>query len=478
MLLFLLNQINDTQKVIKLLLTAVNSNFSLQAVSLDSVKSILTFIFGGGSIISILKLFSNYKEKQQKELVSIFSETSGIQRLSGYQGLLRYSRMLYRELFFICCAEEDLLIKEFIFDILKKQSPHFKKHYIQLNDFLSNYYLNNETNEFILIGKIMEVLEKDKNNRLFYSNHNQVIPTSKISGQDNDIENYLNLSSTLLAASINKSFFVMLQGNLIAKSDMYVSKWRFASIENCVFIHNDTHHMLSYFSKYCGCYIFKNNYRDSRFIRTFFMNCELEECQFNKSIIKKTVFEGKKKQNNYPGNSKGAKNINNNKSKEIKNKYIRICNINNSDWNGCFVSNCKYEGVQFCKNNIKGSNYLNVIFKEVIFLKTNIISGFQQNYTELRDIIKKGKCFKRCKFENVAWNISKLDAAFIRCIFQDGNFNGTEIKNSLFFDCTFNGYDFSKMKSISNTKFIKCKFKDIQWKESMFSDKMFTDCTF
>lgn len=182
--------------------------------------SICTLVWALVSGIHSLKDISiNRRNKQLIDFITLFSDKDEIKRLSGIHGLSSYSKFLFKELFFICSIESDAIIKELIFDELQKQSPHSRKHCIQINDFLVNYFLQHDFEGNYLCEikndrKMTSVLKDSQTNRRIQFELNRRNPFSKFE-QDYAVDNHLMLSSKLLALAIKKSYFVKLCGNLV-----------------------------------------------------------------------------------------------------------------------------------------------------------------------------------------------------------------------------------------------------------------------
>lgn len=396
------------------------------------VISICTFIGALVSgILSLRDISINRRNKQLSDFITLFSDENEIKRLSGIHGLSSYSKLLFRELFFICSVENDAIIKELVFDELQKQSPHSRKHCIQINDFLVNYFLQHDFEDNYLCKikndeKMTRVLKDSQINRRIQFELNRRNPLSKFE-QDCAVDNHLMLSSKLLALAIKKSYFVKLRGNLVFQSDMYASKWRFASIQNCVFANNISRHMFLFSTKHHSCYILGNNYYDSKYIAIYFINCMIRNCLFLDSTFVNAVFrEGVFQHTRFDKSS-------------LRNcRFSQIKIILQSYWNGCTISNSIYEHVQITKNVIKGTVFHATHFTDVKFFSTELVGEF-----------------KKCWFKNISWGGSKLSGVhFINCNFEDVKFVGANFKNCKFIGCTFSNTDLEVLKD-TNTEFIK-----------------------
>lgn len=396
------------------------------------VISICTLVWALVSGIHSLRDISiNRRNKQLIDYISLFSAEEETKRLSGIYGLSSYSKYLFRQLFFICSVESDAIIKELIFDELQKQSPHSKKHCIQINDFLVNYFLQHdfESNYLCEIKnnkKMVSVLKDSQTNRRMQFELNRRNPSSKFE-QDYAIDNHLMLSSKLLALAIKKSYFVKLCGNLVYQSDMYASRWRFASIQNCVFANNISRHISCFLTKYYRCCIFGTNYLDSKYIAAYFINCMIKNCLFLDSNFVNVLFrEGELQYTRFDKSS-------------LKNcRFSQIKIILASYWNGCTISNGIYEHIQIIKNVIKGTVFHGTYFMDVKFFSTKLVGEF-----------------KKCRFKNISWGGSKLSGVhFINCNFEDVKFAGANFKNCKFIGCRFSNTDLEALKD-SNTEFIK-----------------------
>lgn len=183
----------------------------------------------------------------------------------------------------------------------------------------------------------------------------------------------------------------------MTQSDMYASKWRYASIQNFVFIKNVSRHMFFNATKYQCCYILDNNYYDNRFIATNFTKCTIMDCLLLHSTIRGTVFsEGKMQHVRFDKST-------------LKRCRFSQCNmICDSFWNGCRILNCKYEQMQMTHNVIKGTNFVAVCFMDVKFWPTEFVGAF-----------------RKCQFINVKWGGSRLSGVqFIGCILENVDFAG------------------------------------------------------
>lgn len=465
MILYLWGRISGYPELFSIIFTADFGNPETYANAIDLITSILVFIFGSGSLYSIIKLFYNYRSTQQIKLVSIFSETDKMKRLSGVQEISKYSRILFKELFFICSMEKDELIKEFVFDILEKQSPHSRKHCIILNNFLLDYCIKHnyriiDLKGFQISNEMLEILINSPTDRRIllklYQNK-----FSGIADRNNEINNHLLLSSQLLGSAIKKSFHFRLCGNLIAQSDMYASTWVYVSMQNCVFIDHISSHMFSFSTKYQDCFMKSGNYSNSKFLITAFKNCMIQNCIFNNSYFILSKFQ--KEENNEISN----------KSCDCKNQKKFI--IDNSKWKDCKIIHSTYEKIQFQKNEMIRTYFFSISFTNVQFFKTNLIGGFRKNNPQKIKWVK----FKECIFKNVIWGGALLKyVQFINCLFENATFVGTNLEKVVFTKCQFEYADFNKIKLNTETKFLNCRFKNLTWNGLKASDAEFTGCTF
>lgn len=397
------------------------------------IIAVLTW-FGAviGGIHSLRDIKINRRNKQLSEFIALFSDENETKRLRGIYGITSYSKFLFRELFFICSIENDAIIKELIYDALQKQSPHSKKYSIQINDFIVNCFLqhNYQGNHFDDIrksSKMMNILKDGRINRRIQLEIDQKNPPGKFE-QGYAVDNHLLLSSRLLAYAMKRSFFVRLSGNLVVQSDMYASKWRFVSINNCVFIKNVSRHIFSFATKYRRCYLLDSNYYDSKLIASYFVKCMIKDCLFIHSNFRNTVFnEGEIQHGKF--------------SKSILKRchFLKLTINQDSLWNSCWILNCNYEQVKITDNAFKGTIFVSVCFDDVKLWRNEFVSQFT-----------------KCQFTNVKWGGSKLlGVQFLNCILKNVDFAGANLKNCKFVNCTFYNTNFEKMKT-ENTDFIDC----------------------
>lgn len=349
------------------------------------------------TIIGAFKTFISFildrRDKQLADFIASFSDEKEIKRLSGINGLSRYSGQLFKELFFICSIEKDAIIRELIYESLQSRSAHMKAQCIQMNDFLVNYFLLHDYHSGALQylkkeQSIMKPLSHSQTNRRIQLELNRRNPSSLFE-QDCAIDNHLLLSSKLLASAMSKSFHIKLSGSLILQSNMYSSRWILNSLRNCVFINNVARHMFSLLTSYDYCCIKDNNYFDSRLIKTHFFECTLDHSSFRNSHITQTVF------------LKGAiQNVVFSQSVLKKCSYIQIKDISMSSWNGCTIKHSRFEQVQMKSNEMSGTKFVAAHFIDIRLWQNKLMGQFIN-----------------CRFKNVVWGGSILrNVEFINCV--------------------------------------------------------------
>lgn len=473
MLLYLLNQRSIYLQYFQMILITGSGDLEKFTQIMDLATSLFVLIFGSGSLVSIIKLFLNYRDNQKIKLISIFSETDEKKRLSGVQEISKYSGILFKELFFICSMEKDELIKEFVFDILEKQSPHSRKQCIIMNNFLLDYcikhnYRSNDFKHFQINHEMLEILkDSPTDQRILLNLYQNKFPG--MSGKINEINNHLLLSSQLLGSAIKKSFLFRLCGNLIAQSDMYASKWICVSMQNCVFIDHISSHMFSFSAKYRDCFFQSGNYCNSKFLMTAFQDCKIQNCIFNSSYFILTKFQKEE--------PKEAATQNGNRKKQKK--FL----INNCKWKDCKIIYGTYHKIQFQKNEMIRTCFFSNTYSDVKFFRTKLIGGYKKiNSLKIRWVN-----FKNCSFKNVVWCRSLFiyvqftgchfeNITFDESTFENITFDGSTFEKVKFIKCHFKNADFNKIKSITESKFQNCSLKNLSRDELKFSDVKFTDC--
>lgn len=399
-----------------------------------SIITLLWVVISG--IRSLKNIILDRKIKQLTDFIMLFSDENEIKRLSGINGLSRYSKTLFRELFFICSIEKDTIIKELIYDSLQKESKHMTTMCIQINDFLVSYILYHDTQDNSLIDSLIDIKKDDelvkilrysKTERKVRLELNHRNPTG-IFVQNYAINNHLLLSSNLLASSLSKSFSIELNGNLIIESNMHTSKWIHNFVINCVFINNVARHMTLLLTKHCRCYIKNNDYFDCKLLNTNFIKCTIKDSSFRNSFFTNVTFKKGKIQNVFF-----------NESNIKKCRYLEIKDFSTCSWNGCTIEHCKFEEIRLISNKMYGIKLVSTNFINVKLWRSNFMGQF-----------------KKCRFQDVAWGGSELkNVQFIDCFFEDVNFDGAVIKCSKFVNCTFINTDFSKSQ-LTDTSFPNC----------------------
>lgn len=103
-----------------------------------SLISTITLVSGAiGGVITIINTISDRRHKFLADFITIFSDEDPTRRLGGINGLPRYSKYLFKELFFICCAEENAIIRAMEYNVLQDRSPRKKSNVFKLMIFLS-----------------------------------------------------------------------------------------------------------------------------------------------------------------------------------------------------------------------------------------------------------------------------------------------------------------------------------------------------
>lgn len=403
----------DSRNVIEIMLKI--GEFAL------SVLTLLGALIGG--IISIRRIIIERRDKQMSDFISMFSDENEIKRLSAINGISRYTKILFKELFFICSVEKDTIVKELIYDELHKYCAHMKKQCVQINDFIVTYLHHHN-----FISKLpLDEKNKDIVNTLKYSQTERRIwlelNSKNLGGifeQDFAMDNHLLLSSRLLTSSLAKSFSIHLSGCLIVQADMYASKWVRNIVDHCVLIQNVARHMVSLFTEYKSCYIDDNNYFDSKLFRTYFINCIIRKVTFRNSNITHCLFQGGK-----------LENVTFNKSIINKCCYAQIEDINECYWSGCTVKKSKYENMKLEANIMKNTKWIDVYFTDIQLFRNEFLGEFVN-----------------CHFKNVVWGGSDLNSVlFVNCTFENVDFAGAHLKHTKFTKCEMINTDLSQIKS-------------------------------
>lgn len=395
-----------------------------------SLISTVTLVSGAiGGVIAIMNMISDRWHKFLADFITIFSDEDPTRRLGGINGLPRYCKYLFKELFFICCAEKHTIIREMEYDILQKRSPRKKGQCIQINDILVDYFLRNDcSSQYLAEREIADTLKSSHTDRRIEYEINQKNNSFLFGGSDN-IDSYLLLSSKILAASITKSFHVRLCGNLITQSNMYKAVWVHNSIHNNVFIGNIMRHMYSLSVRYNFCYMKKNNFYNSKLHRTRFIDCTMIDILFRDSYFYRTIVQrGSIRKANFD------------KSPLKKCRFTDVKAITDSSWSGCKITACEYENLKIIRNKMKGTNFVSTKFSDVSLYNNEVIGAFIQ-----------------CKFENVKWA-------------------GSTIKSTQFENCIFKKVDFHGA-ILSNIKFVGCQFEDTNLEETHSTNIVFDRCT-
>lgn len=383
-------------------------------------------------IKSIKNIALNRKNKQLADFIALFSDKNEIKRLSGINGLSLYSRTLFKELFFICSIEKDAIIKELIYNSLKKESPHMLKACIHINSFLVDFFLyyDYQSKAFIHLmadKAIVDTLKFARTERRIQLELNKRNSNS-VFERDYAIDNHLILSSKLLALAVSKSLYIHLNGILIVQSDMYTSKWICNYIENCVFTNNVARHTFLLLTKCHYCYIGDNDYFESRLIKSSFIKCNMRNSSFrNSNFIQTTFQEGE------------IHNTVFNKSTLTKCTYTQVKEIDTCFWNACMIKRARFDEIKIVSNELYDVRIVATSFRNIKFWRNKLIGDF-----------------KSCQFNTVVWGGSELkNVKFTNCVFDNVNFAGAILKHCQFINCKFTNTDFAKMRS-DDTVFNSC----------------------
>lgn len=387
-------------------------------------------------IRSLKDIALNRKNKQLADFIALFSDKSEIKRLSGINGLSLYAKTLFKELFFICSIEKDAIIKELIYNSLKKESPHMVKTCIHINSFLVDYFLyyDYQSKAFIRLKQdkvIVDTLKFGRTERRIQLELNKRNSDS-VFERDYAIDNHLLLSSKLLALAVSKSLYMHLNGILIIQSDMYTSKWICNSIKNCVITNNVARHTILLLTKCHSCYIGDNDYFESRYIKSSFIKCNIRDSSFRNSYFIQTTFQEGKIRNAFF-----------NKSTLTKCSYKQVKEIDTCFWNGCMLRHVRFDEVKIVSNELYDVRIVATSFTNIKFWRNKLIGQFE--------------C---CRFNDVVWGGSELKSVtFTNCIFNDVNFAGAILKYCQFINCKFTNTDFAQMRS-EDTVFNLCTYTD------------------
>lgn len=417
------------------------------------------------AIITGFKTFRNYandkRTEQLSKYIKEFSKQDRMYRLSGMSGLTYYASDMFMELFYICVLEKDALIKEIIKDALMRICPQKKSECLQLHTFFVKYILRQN----VKLSKISylenkkyfyKTLKKGNTENRIHMEINRIESSTSLD-EEVKVDEYLILSSELLALSMKKAKKQDLSGILFLESNLYGCIWNKCYIKNTALIESVGRHAKGYRNHLENVYINDCNFYGSRFIE---MRCNsiymYNKTHFRDSIMAFCSIKGKKYEDtNQKLKSTGGP-ANENKKLEQRNYStviksaifsestffkveIKWYQIEQGYWNGCRLFFCKFKEVDLIANKWNGTNYVNCSFTHLNFNK---------------DIIKGN--FKYCKFQDINWKDSELkETIFVGCKFKNVDFANADLEKVLFDHCTLEG-DIN-FKNVKNKESIRKK---------------------
>lgn len=399
------------------------------ALVISALTVIIAVCSGLHSLVTYVK---DRRNKQLTEFITLFSDDNEIKRLSGMNGLKRYTKALFNELFFICSIEERSMIRELIYNSLIDHAGRKKQKCIDINRFMIRYLLAYDFDDGLLkvVKQNPQIMAPLKHGQIISRIRLELNKMSENSVLENSqaIDNHMLLSSRLLAAALRKSFNRKLSGCMIYHSDLYKSRWCKDLFSNCVLMDNIARHLVSWRTAYEYAYISKNDFFDGRFYGSYFQLCNLVECVFRKSKLSRTFFER--------GRMKG---VTFNESSISDCSFHMIDSIYECEWNGCRVRNTNFYTLRIAQNSFMGTNFVRCRFSNVKLWRCMLLGEFWN-----------------CHFVDVDLGGSIIKtSSFVNCTFKNVKFVGANIRKSTFTKCTFENCDPSEAHTEDITK-INC----------------------
>ena len=364
--------------------------------------------------------------------------------MSGVNGLVRYAKLAFDELFYICAIEQDSFIQGLLKDALENVCIKKKAECMKNNKFLVQYCLKKniapvKMHEFSDKEHLLDILRRGSTEtRIEIEINNE--KRSLLNNEATEIRNYTALSSQLLAKTLKKASGKQLKGILFVDSNLYEVSWKKCRLENAALLHNIGRHAKGKENTVGEVYLWDNDFYGSKFTEMECYKIYSYNTCFRNTIFRKLSIRGTKNQTE---KKSSTSNIHQSVFEENifnKSKFYSVnvedCNMMKVEWKGCTLEDVSFSSMMFKENDWSGAKSV------------------------------------RCSFMHIGFYINKFHSEFLQCIFEAVNWGGSNLKGTKFKECTFRNVSF-KGADLQNVLFENCIFdEDIDFKVARNSDKI------
>lgn len=381
---------------------------------------------------ALKKYVEEKRNNQVLEYMKTFSEKERKRRLGSVNGLVHYSAIMFKELFYLCAFEKDILIRGLLWDALMNICCKKKQKCKQLNNFLVRHSLRE--NVFICNIKISQKRNKmwdclrygDTNDQKLFGTEYDA--SGIIYKNDKDVEKCLSLSAQLMSGAFKRAFLEKLNGVIFWNSSLKNAHWYICVLKNSVLLEMEGLHARGAGIRVKEIFLWKNNFIEAYFLGICCKALDIYDTKFQQSTLKAVSLQGARYVKGKPLTENEGSELEKVSLNVSQLCYVKVMfyHIKESHWNNCELNRCNFYKVDFAQN--KWHNRTACYHSR--FRKVNFFGG------ELC-----GK-FEHCTFEIVEWSGSNLQGCvFKNCTFNNIKFYCTDMKNVKFIDCIFDNLD-------------------------------------
>lgn len=360
---------------------------------------------------ALKKYIEEKRNNQVLEYMKTFSEKERKRRLGSVNGLVHYSAIMFKELFYLCAFEKDILIRGLLWDALMKICCKKKQKCKQMNNFLIRHSLR----ENVFIDSI-DILEK--RNRMWdclrYGDTNdqkQFGTEYDVSGilykKDKEVEKCLSLSAQLMSGAFKRAFLERLNGVIFWNSSLKNARWYICGLKNSVLLEMEDLHAKGAGILVKEVFLWKNNFIKAHILGICCKALDIYDTKFDQSTLKAVYLQGAGYVKGKPLTENEGSELEEIALNESKLSYVKVMfyHLKKSCWKDCELYQCNFDKVNFWGGKLCG-------------------------------------IFKHCIFDNVEWSdINLQGCVFIDCTFKHIKFYDTDIKDVKFKNCIFDNPD-------------------------------------
>ena len=399
------------------------------------ISFLTTFFFS-------LNKFSRYQSDKKNQQISnwlqLFSDDNQIKKLSAVGGISNNIELVYPEVFILSVHEQDYFIKSMLYDALN-QNPEEHLDFLQKyhNFFVKQYLIltsNKNVEDMLQIPeefrKVLTKANHEAKLQIELIRKGSALPLEEPYSLDR-IKDFILLSSQLLMNGLKTKRTLSLQGLLVFQANMHSTVCYKKNITGSVFFNNTMRHMKSVKVEYTdsifsGCNLYDASFEGSSLCNVQFAHCKMMKMKFQALDAKQIeMLDCSLNESHFEHNKWSLK-------------------AKDSDFNGCIVKKTNFISLDMIQCNLKGSQFFRTTFQEAKLYRSELMGRFFN-----------------CTFQDIQFNGSILvNTVFKKCHFYHCNFDGTNLDKVKFIHCIFEeAVDFSKAQNYHQAVFERCLYK-------------------